>query len=123
MGKIDPLIALALPTWGKVSITWAQAFRRLGGPLGANSVELAPVVGKPIAEARNELMAAAIESKCEFIFFIGDDVLAPPDTINRLLQRMWDNPSLSMATGMYWTKGCFSKKSDNNVFRTTTYRT
>lgn len=102
--KIDPLIALALPTWGKVSVNWARAYRHLGGPLGSNCVELAPVVGRPIAEARNELMQGAIDNNCDFIFFLGDDVLAPPDTIIRLLQRMWDNPDLAMVTGVYWTK-------------------
>ncbi len=104
MAKIDPLIALAIPTWGKVSISWARAMRHIGGPLGANTVELAPVVGKPIAEARNELMEGAIQNNCDYIFFIGDDVLMPPDALNRLLQRMWDNPDVNIVTGMYWTK-------------------
>ena len=104
MTKINPLIAIAIPTWGKVSITWASKYRNLGGPLGANTMELAHVVGKPIAEARNELMMAAIDNGCDFVFFLGDDVLAPADTINHLLQRMWDNPGIGMVTGMYWTK-------------------
>ncbi len=104
MGKINPLIALAIPTWGKVSIGWARAMRHIGGPLGANTVDLAPVIGKPIAEARNELMREAIENNCDFVFFLGDDVLVPPDTLNRLLQRLWDHEDIAMVTGMYWTK-------------------
>lgn len=104
MTKIDPLIGLAIPTWGKVSVTWSIAHRHIGGPLGSNMVELAPVVGKPIAEARNELMQAAIDNNCDFIFFLGDDVLPPGDTIIRLLSRMWNDPELAMVTGVYWTK-------------------
>lgn len=104
MTKVNPLIAFAIPTWGKVSISWARAYRQLGGPLGSNSVELAPVVGKPIAVARNELMQAAFDSKADFLFFLGDDVLAPSDTVVRLLQRMWDNPEIGIVTGVYWTK-------------------
>ena len=104
MAKINPLIALAIPTWGKVSINWARAYRHISGPLGANSVELAPVVGKPIAEARNELMANAIGNDCDYIFFIGDDTLPPADSLIKLLQRTWDNPAVQMVTGMYWTK-------------------
>ena len=104
MGKINPLVALAIPTWGKVSIGWAQAYRHVGGPLGSNMVELSPLVGMPIAEARNALMEQAIASGCDFIFFLGDDVLTPPETVNRMLTRMWDNPGVSMVTGMYWTK-------------------
>ncbi len=104
MTKINPLVAMALPTWGKVSITWAQAYRHVGGPLGCNMVELSPEVGKPIAEARNALMQSAIDANCDFIFFLGDDVLTPPDTITRMLQRMWENSDVHIVTGMYWTK-------------------
>lgn len=103
--KINPLIALALPTWGKVSVNWARAYRHMGGPLGSNMVELQPEVGKPIDEARNALMEAAIANNCDFIFFLGDDVLPPSDAMMKLLQRMWDNPEIDMVTGMYWTKG------------------
>lgn len=102
--KINPLIAIGVPTWGKVSISWAQSYRHLGGPLGANTLELAPVVSKPIAEARNELMQAAIYEGADFLFMLGDDVLAPADTIIKMLQRMWADPSLTLLTGMYWTK-------------------
>ncbi len=104
MAKINPLIALAIPTWGKVSITWAHAMRHVGGPLGSNMVDLAPVIGKPIADARNQLMREAIENKCDFVFFVGDDVLLRPDALNSLLQRLWDHEGIAMVTGMYWTK-------------------
>src|SRR5688572_26515264 len=103
MPKINPLIAIGLPTWGKVSMSWAQAYKNIGGPLGSNTIQLT-VVGKPIAEARNELMEQAIQEGCDFIFFLGDDVLAPADVIHRLLQRMWEHPEIDLVTGMYWTK-------------------
>lgn len=104
MAKINPLVAIGLPTWGKVSVSWAQSYRHLGGPLGANTIELTPIVGKPIAQARNDIMQEAIHNKADFLFMLGDDVLAPADTIIRMLQRMWDDPSISLLTGMYWTK-------------------
>ena len=104
MPKINPLLAIAIPSWGKVSLSWAQAYKRIGGPLGANVVELSPVIGRPIAEARNSLMQSAIDNGCDFIFFLGDDVKPAADVIHRLLQRMWDNPDIDLVTGMYWTK-------------------
>lgn len=102
--KINPLVAIAIPTWGKVTIAWASAFKHLGGPLGSNCIELSPVIGQPIAKARNQLMQQAIDSGCDFVFFLGDDVLPQGDALIRLLQRMWDNPEIDMVTGMYWTK-------------------
>ncbi|MCR4341030.1 MAG: methyltransferase domain-containing protein [Gemmatimonadaceae bacterium] len=104
MGKINPLIAFGIPTWGKVSIGWAQAYRHLNGPLGSNMMELAPAVGQPIAEARNGLMESAIANGCDYLFMLGDDVLPQGDALIRLLQRMWDDPTLHLATGVYWTK-------------------
>jgi predicted SAM-dependent methyltransferase len=104
MNKINPLVAIGIPTWGTVSMSWAQSYKRIGGPLGANMLEMAPIIGKPIAEARNELMAEAIANKADFLFMLGDDVLAPPDTVIRLLQRLWDNPEIAMVSGVYWTK-------------------
>lgn len=102
--KINPLVAIGIPTWGKVSINWARAYKHIGGPLGANVVELLPVVGKPIAEARNELMQAAVNEGAEFLLFLGDDVLCPADVMHRMLNRMWERPEIDLITGMYWTK-------------------
>lgn len=104
MGRINPLVAIGIPTWGKTTIRWSRAYRHLGGPLGSVIVELEPVEGKPIAAARNEIMQNAIMQGADFLFFLGDDVLAPGDAIIRLLHRMWDDPELDLATGVYWTK-------------------
>lgn len=104
MPKIDPLIAIGIPTWGKVSIAWANGYRQIGGPLGSNSLLLSPVIGKEIAVARNELMDMAFQNNADFLFFLGDDVIPQGDVLIKLLQRMWDNPDINMVTGVYWTK-------------------
>lgn len=103
--KINPLIAVAVPTWGKVSIAWAQGFKHLGGPLGSNTIELSPVVGHRVDKARNILMQSAVDAGCDYIFFLGDDTIPQGDAIVRLLRRLQDNPEIDMVTGMYWTKG------------------
>lgn len=104
MGRINPLIAIGIPTWGKVSITWSRAYRHLGGPLGSTCVELEPVVGEPIAQARNKLMQMAIAAGAEFLYMHGDDVLAPGNTISAMLTRMRNHPEISLLTGVYWTR-------------------
>lgn len=104
MGRINPLIAIGIPTWGKVSITWARAYRHLGGPLGSTCVELEPVVGRPIAEARNTLMEQAIACGAEFLYMHGDDVLAPGNMLSAMLYRMRNHPDIHLLTGVYWTR-------------------
>src|SRR5438445_8986004 len=104
MGRINPLIAIGIPTWTRVTTRWARMYRHLAGPLGSSMSEI-EVQNTEIGEARNELMRSAIEQNADFLFMLGDDVLAPGNTILALLQRMWDNPDVHLATGVYWTKG------------------
>ena len=80
MGRIDPLLAIGIPTWGRVSTRWARAYRHLGGPLGSTIVEF-EIQNTPIAEARNALMQQAIDAHADFLFMLGDDVLAPGDAM------------------------------------------
>ena len=104
MGRINPLIAVGIPSWGKVSLTWARAYRHLGGPLGSTTVELEPVIGRPIAEARNTLMTQAIEAGAEFLYMHGDDVLAPGNMLSAMITRMRNHPDIDLLTGVYWTR-------------------
>lgn len=67
-------------------------------------VELEPVVGKPIAEARNQLMQQAVASGAEFLFMLGDDVMCPGNMLTSMLTRMRNDPGLHLLTGVYWTK-------------------
>ena len=96
---ITPLIAVGIPTWGKVSIKWAQARAHLGFPLGASAVDIY-IENEEIANARNAIVKKAIEAKADYVFFLGDDVICPPNTVIQLLSRKVD-----IVTGIYWTKG------------------
>lgn len=104
MGRINPLIAIGIPTWGRVTLRWSRGYRHLGAPLGAMTMDIT-VENKPIAEARNQIMAQAIAQNCDYVFFLADDVIPPGDALLRLLQRMLDDPTLHLATGVYWSKG------------------
>lgn len=104
MGRINPLIALGIPSWGRVTLAWSRAYKYLGGPLGSTMVELDPVIGRPIAEARNTLMQQAIDANAEFLFMLGDDNLLPGHTIPAMLQTFRNHPEIDLLTGVYWTK-------------------
>ncbi len=101
--KINPLVCVGVPTWGRVTVKWARAYRHLGLPLGSTMAELY-VENKPIGEARNDLMRSAIAAGADFLFFLGDDVLPPNDAITRLIHRAWAHPEIDLFTGVYWTK-------------------
>ena len=96
---ITPLVAVGLPTWGKVSMRWAQARAHLGFPLGSSAVDLM-IENEEIANARNIIVKKAMEAKADYVFFLGDDVICPPNTVIQLLSR-----NVDIVTGIYWTKG------------------
>ena len=57
------------------------------------------VKGKPVDEARNELVSYARRIGARYIFFIDDDVLIPQNALIRLFHL-----KTGVATGVYYTK-------------------
>ena len=97
--NIAPLIAVGIPTWGRVSVKWAQALSHLGFPLGSSKADIF-IENEKIGAARNQIVKKALEINSQYVFFLGDDVHIPPNTIVQLLSR-----DVDMVTGVYWTKG------------------
>jgi hypothetical protein len=67
-------------------------------PLGA-SVSRARIHGDRIDHARNQIVKAALDINADYILFISDDVLAPPNAFD-LLHRHRE----MLVTGVYWEK-------------------
>jgi len=102
--NVGSKIIIGIPTYddghnvGGVSVEWAIALAQLQTPLGT-SVAKKIVKGRPIDEARNEIVEYALSQEAQWVFFLGDDVLPNPDSIMRMLRREKD-----IVTGVYWTK-------------------
>jgi hypothetical protein len=62
------------------------------------------VFGKEIGEARNALARAAVARGCKYIFFLGDDVVAPPFALRQLIYRMENQPGVDVVGGVYCAK-------------------
>ena len=82
----------------KVSIDWAMNYKKLHGMLGCTGGEII-VRDLPIADARNEIVRQALECGADYIFFLGDDVIAPADSMHRL----WCH-NKDMVCGVYWSR-------------------
>lgn len=98
--RINPLVLVATPTLEPRPLSWAwmDAVNSLQFPLGA-SVSKYRVHGKDVAEARNEIVSMALGMGADYILFIGDDNLPPPNLFD-LLHRHREH----LVTGVYWTK-------------------
>lgn len=97
---VNPLVLVATPTLEHRPISWAwmDSVSALQFPLGA-SVSRYRVHGKDVAEARNDIVQTALGMNADYILFIGDDNLPPPNLFNLLHRHRKD-----LVTGVYWTK-------------------
>jgi len=98
--KINPTVLIGVPTLATApqSWDWAEYFYAIRQPLGT-SVARMRVEGKDVATARNEIAAEALRQQADYVLYVGDDVLVPPDIIDRLRAHRE-----AMVTGVYWTK-------------------
>ncbi len=97
------IIALCTPTLGLLHVNWVAAFTELIWPLNTGKAQLF-VVGKPVAEARNELVARALSVENEdrevtHVMWIDDDVIIPRTALLQLLRHR-----RPIASGVYFTR-------------------
>jgi hypothetical protein len=80
-----------------VTTHWAAGFRRLALPPGTpDPVTLA---GQPFDHARNHLAQLAVEGGFQWLFFLDDDVVPPPDAFFRLAAHKQD-----IVSGLYFRR-------------------
>lgn len=97
---INPIVLVGVPTLEKrpISWEWMDYFMSLDFGLGV-SVARSRVAGQIVADARNEIVRQALACNADYVLFISDDVLVPPNLF-KLLHRHREH----LVTGVYWTK-------------------
>lgn len=97
-------VTLGIPTYGRlVSMGWANAYKQLNPPINYN-MRFGQVWNMKIAEARNATAKMALENGSKFLLFIGDDVIVPPYTMQKLIFRMENIDDLGVVGGIYCSK-------------------
>ncbi len=97
-------ITIGLPTLGLPCVQeWALAFKSLNPPINYNS-RFIRVIGRPIAQARNEIAQASLDAGAPYVFMLGDDVVVPPHTLKQLIFRMEHDENLGVVGGIYCSK-------------------
>lgn len=98
MGKHGIFVVKGVPSFGTVSTHFMQAFAGQQFPLVSSSVDCI-VLNKPIADARNEIVQFALDQDANYIYWLDDDVIAPPDSFLKLWRHQKD-----IINGVYWSK-------------------
>ena len=97
-------IVIGIPTLGRpVPMDWAFSFKSMTPPINYN-MQIVKVLGKPVAEARNNIVKASKELKSKYTFFLGDDVVVPAHTLRQLIFRMEHDEDLGVVGGIYCSK-------------------
>lgn len=96
MKKGDKLITIAFPSRGSCNPAFAHALKLMAIPRDFNTYEVLYIAGADCAVSRNKLASAA---RGEYIFFVDDDVLPPPNAIVKLYEHKKD-----FITGLYFAR-------------------
>ena len=99
MGKVSAVnVVIGIPSFGMVSTYFLQARMGQQFPLVSSAVDKV-VLNKPIAEARNEIVQFALDQGANYIYWLDDDVVAPPDAFLKMFMSGKD-----IVNGVYWSK-------------------
>jgi len=99
MGKVQGVnVVVGIPSFGMVSTYFMQSHSAMAFPLVSSKIDKI-VLNKPIAEARNEIVEFALSQGAQYIFWLDDDVVSPPDSFMKLYRHNKD-----IINGVYWSK-------------------
>ena len=99
MGKTFGVnVVVGIPSFGMVSTYFLQSRLSQQFPLVSSAIDKI-VLNKPIADARNEIVEFALSQGANYIYWLDDDVIAPPDSFLRLYSHRKD-----IVNGVYWSK-------------------
>jgi len=91
-------VVVGIPSFGMVSTYFLQARISQQFPLVSSAIDKI-VLNKPIADARNEIVEFALSQGAAYIYWLDDDVLAPPDAFLKMYTQHKD-----IINGVYWSK-------------------
>lgn len=97
-------LTIGIPSDNKPScLEWSFGLMNLHPPTNFD-IRWAMVKGKPVDEARTQIVEAALAAKAKYLFFLGTDVTVPPYTIRQLIFHLEHHPKYAVAGGIYCHK-------------------
>lgn len=100
-------LMMGLPWDNKpVCVPWSFGMMGLHPPMNYD-VRWCIVRGKPVAEAREEILEAAVKEKCRYLMFLGTDVTGPAYGVRQLIYHLenFREKKFAIAGGIYCNKG------------------
>jgi hypothetical protein len=98
-GVYQHRILVGIPTMGSVRIEWHNAVNGLVIPVNWSNSMQTPI-GFRVDDAQNIICKEALDKKFEWLFFLEDDVIPPPDLLVQL-ERYMEKKAAPMVSGLY----------------------
>lgn len=99
-------ILIGVPSLGIVTMSWVSNFVLMSSPPDVAWSWYFPI-GKSVADARNICIDVALARGCDYVLFLDDDVLAPPNTLNKLYTLA--RTGKKVVSGLYYSKSSISE--------------
>jgi len=87
----------------KVTHDWAHSMAGIGGGLAVTVLRLS-VKNREVGQAKEKLVEQALAHNVQWLFFVDDDVLIPPDALMKMIQRWKQDDKYQIQNGVYWSK-------------------
>lgn len=98
-----PILDKGDGTISNVTHDWSNAAAGLSGGLAITILRL-QIKNYRVDIAKERLAELAISNNCDFVFFLDDDVICPPDTLIKMIRLWRSDPKYKIISGVYWSK-------------------
>jgi SAM-dependent methyltransferase len=98
-----PILDKGDGTISTVTHDWSNATAGLSGGLAITILRL-QIRNYRVDIAKERLAELAISNNCDFVFFLDDDVICPPDTLIKMIRLWRSDPKYKIISGVYWSK-------------------
>jgi len=98
-----PILDKGDGTISNVTHDWANATAALGGGLAVTVLRL-QIRNYKVDIAKERLAELALANHVQWVFFLDDDVIPPPDTLLKMVRLWRSDPKYKVISGVYWSK-------------------
>lgn len=97
-------VLLGVASAGAPTAPFIDALKNLRLPHDVTELKRSIAVGNYIPAQRELIMFDAVEGGFDFLFFVDDDIVLPPNALDDLLQTMHADPQCAVVGGLYYSR-------------------
>ncbi len=101
---IEHRVLLGIASGGSPTQPFLDALGNLRLPPSVTELKRSVAVGNFIPAQRELIMAEAIDHRFDYLFFVDDDIVLPPDALSRLIETADADPATAVVGGLYYSR-------------------